>query len=355
MKEQIGQKIKRLMTKSGLSQKQLALETDIDPGNLSKILNGKKIPSNDHLDRFSNALKLSLDKLKEDAKMELYQEELDNGVAVCINPACSGKEINASSISLNIKKIKKTEDGREEIKNIDIELPSFSSNTKYCGYCGSTLRNSCPFCNTIIKNSKHKHCIECGGQLFPECSEAHGGCSSTDLLIKINLLPWESYDDVIIFNNNDLIPFGSLFSAKGVFRKTPINFIKSAYYYYYISPNAPNTFPIPQKCISSGDNEKYNGQLLTDKTKIIEYFKSSNDDITELGWTLSDVPDKFPFKEEIVAIFAPSEWNNNIFFDQLDTIGVFTTNNKSEISLYTFIPYAAAVCRNCKFLWFFRH
>jgi transcriptional regulator with XRE-family HTH domain len=65
--KRVSSNIRRLLDKKGLTMEQLAIEAEIDTGNLSRVISGKRYPSLALLQKIADALQVDVVELFKDS------------------------------------------------------------------------------------------------------------------------------------------------------------------------------------------------------------------------------------------------------------------------------------------------
>jgi HTH-type transcriptional regulator, competence development regulator len=76
MEKTLGQYIKKIRTKNGLTLTQLAAQIDMDSANLSKIENSKRSINEKRLEKFAHIFDLDIDNLKAEYYSELIAKKI---------------------------------------------------------------------------------------------------------------------------------------------------------------------------------------------------------------------------------------------------------------------------------------
>lgn len=141
--DQLGVLLKRLLEKESLSMRKLSERTAIDTATISRIINGKRNATLEHLHQFSLHLNISMNKLLEAAGYPISEEKVESELSEHIENIQHSLEPSIADLSKeNIeRKLKEyatfvqTSDGEEEI------LSGFEQKIKKVDSVGPFIKN----------------------------------------------------------------------------------------------------------------------------------------------------------------------------------------------------------------------
>jgi len=213
----VGTQVKNLREDMSLSQGEVAADTGLSQSYISRIEKGEAMPSRDVLDRISKPLNTSLATLVDGTSSESVLEEptFTQSHAYCPNVDCPGTVYRSRMFpAMSVAELKddyyfdphgdnpfsrpesllieRKRMGHDiTLKEILLEWRNMSclgepceieyrwvptdENTVFCQDCGTKLRNTCRFCETLLRVPNQKFCHKCGKELNKPPEQEKGG------------------------------------------------------------------------------------------------------------------------------------------------------------------------------------